>query len=90
MLSRQQDYGIKTRKRLIQCVLIADIANLRDFRIEMALLFIQIFNVKVINGGFKEARSNKPGGSDEQNVIVHKSLSLVIKTKTQDKDENLP
>lgn len=43
----------------------------------MALLFIQILDIKIIHSRFKESSSYESGSTNEQNVIVHKSLSLV-------------
>jgi hypothetical protein len=71
-------------------LLIANIANLGDVRIKMTLLFIQISDIKIFNSRFKESGTDESGGTDEQNFIVHKSLSLFVTQETYDKDELLP
>ncbi|ESH20229.1 hypothetical protein NGUA18_00398 [Salmonella enterica] len=57
--------------------MVTNIANPGNLWIEMALLFIQILDIKIIHSRFKESSSYESGSTNEQNVIVHKSLSLV-------------
>ncbi|SBV68726.1 conserved hypothetical protein [uncultured Citrobacter sp.] len=71
-------------------MLIANIADLRDLRIEMTLLFIQILDIKIRNSRLQESGPHESGGTDEQNFIVHKSLCLFVTQETYDKDERLP